>query len=72
MEAAAGLFLVLLILILFVVFLGYCYRHRAVISKWLQPPYYAVDDRELKLKRRIEDAEKELETIEKEKAETGE
>jgi len=57
---------------------AYAYRHRAAITKWLNPTYYAINDRKLQLRRQIENAEKELEAIEKEEAkktkktETGE
>lgn len=72
MEAAASLFFCLIILALFVIGLGYAYKKRAAIQKWLNTPYYASDDRRLRLKRKIEDAERELQALEKEEAETGE
>ena len=69
MEAAASLFFCLIILALFIIGLAYAYKRRANISKWLNTPYYAEDDRKLKLERRIEDASAELKEIEKAEAE---
>lgn len=40
------------------------YKNRIPVTKWLNAPYYAEDDRKLRLQRRIEDAQKELEAIE--------
>ena len=83
MESVGSFFLSLVILILFLIFCGYCYKKRTSIAQWLNPTYYACDDRKLRLeriiedaqrdsKREVEDAEKELEAIEKAAAETGE
>lgn len=72
MEAAASLFLCLGILALFVVSLAYVYKRRENIKKWLNPPYYAEDDRELRLKRRIQDCQAELDAINKAKNEIEE
>ena len=83
MESVGSFFLILLIFILFLAFCGYCYKNRTSIAQWLNPTYYACDDRKLRLKRiienaqrdserAVEDAKKELETIEKAEAETGE
>ena len=83
MEAVGSFFLILVILILFLAFCGYCYKKRTSIAQWLNPTYYACDDRKLRLKRivedarrdsarTVEDAEKELEALEKAEAETGE
>lgn len=80
MESVGAFFLSLVILILFLVFCGYCFKHRRSIAQWLNPTYYACDDRKLRLKRiienakrdserEIEDAEKELEAIGKTEAE---
>ena len=70
METAGGFFFSLVTLLLFVLLAGYAYRHRAVITKWLNPTYYAYNDRKLGLKRQIENAEKELEAMEAEEAKT--
>jgi len=75
--AAIDLLLTLVVLCLFGLFLGFAYRNRASIKKWLNTPYYAEDDRKLKLQRRIEDAQHEIADIDKkeaaaEKAEAGE
>ena len=72
MEVAIGFLLVLLTIALFFLLGGYCYRHRAAITKWLNPTYYAINDRKLQLNRQIENAQKELEAIGKKEAETGE
>ena len=83
MESVGSFFLILVILILFLIFCGYCYKNRTSIAQWLNPTYYAYNDRKLRLKRiienaqrdserAVEDAEKELEAIEKAEAETGE
>ena len=83
MEAVGSFFLILVILILFLAFCGYCYKNRTSIVQWLNPTYYAYNDRKLRLKRiienaqreserAVEDAEKELEALEKAEAETGE
>ena len=72
MESAAGFFLVLLVLVLFILLGAYCYRHRIAIANWLNPTYYAMNDRKLHLHRQIENAEKELEAIGKAEAETQE
>ena len=73
MEAAVGLFLILLVLSMFTVAGLFCYKYRARISKWVNSPYYACDDRKLHLQRRIENCQKEIAVIEaNEKAETGE
>ena len=83
MESVGSFFLILVILILFLLFCGYCYKNRTSIAQWLNPTYYAYNDRKLRLKRiiedarmdserEVEDAEKELEAIEKAEAETGE
>jgi hypothetical protein len=42
----------------------YAYREREAIKKWIKAPYFAEDDRELKLQRRKDDIEKELAWIE--------
>jgi len=56
---------------LIIVLCAYGYRHRTAIAKWLNPTYYACNDRKLYLRRQIENAQKELEAIEKVEAETG-
>ena len=71
MEAAGGFFFVMLTLVLIFVLVAYCYRHRAAIAKWLNPTYYAINDRKLQLRRQIENAEKELAAIDKEEANPG-
>ena len=73
MEALATGFSILLVSAIVLFSLGYSLRHRASINKWLNPTYYAEDDRKLKLKREIEDCQKELEWIEdqEKKAQTG-
>ena len=71
MEAAIGFFFVMLTFLLIILLAAYCYRHRAAITKWMNPTYYAYNDRKLQLRRQIENAEKELEAIEKAEAETG-
>jgi len=72
MDLAVGFFALLVFLGVFLFVLALAYRNRATIGKWLNTPYYAESDRKLKLQRRIEDAEKELEAIEKVETETGE
>ena len=66
MDAAIGFMFSLLFLSIFIVACAIAYKNRAAIKKWLNTPYHAEDDRKLRLQRIIEDAEKELESIEKE------
>ena len=63
MDSAIGFLLCLIFLGVVVFGVGVAYRNRAAISRWLNSPYYAADDRRLKLRRRIEDSEKELEAL---------
>ena len=70
MEGVFALFFGFIIMALVVVAVGIAYKQRAFLSKWLQAPYYASEDRKLTLKRRMEDAQAELEAIEKAEAET--
>ncbi len=63
MDAAVGFMLVLLFLSLFALVLAILYKRRDYIRRWLNTPYYAEDDRKLRLQRRIEDAKKELEEL---------
>lgn len=70
MEGVFALFFGFIIMALVIFGLAIGYKQRAYLSKWLQAPYFASEDRELLLKRRIEDATAELEAIEKAKAET--
>lgn len=72
MEAAAGLFFSLIALAAFAFGAAVLYRNRISVAKWLNAPYYADEDRKLKLKRRIEDSEKELADIEQKEAEAKE
>lgn len=72
MEAAAGLFFSLIALAVFGFGIAVLYRNRASVSKWLNAPYYADEDRKLRLKRRIEDSQKELADIEQKEVETKE
>ena len=65
MEGAISFMLCLIFLGVVVFMLGIVYRNRVSISKWLNTPYYAEEDRKLKLQRRIEDAQAELTEIEK-------
>lgn len=65
MEAAGGFFISMLTILLVFLLAAYGYRHRAAIARWLNPTYYAINDRKLQLRRQIENAEKELEAIEK-------
>ena len=65
MDAAIGFLLCLVCLVLVVFGIAIVYRNRAAVSKWLNTPYYADSDRRLKLRRRIEDAEKEIEVLDK-------
>ncbi len=71
MDSAIGFLFVLMVLFLLFFCLALLYKNRVVVGKWLNSPYYACDDRELKLRRRIEDSEKELNDIEAKKTETG-
>lgn len=71
MDAAIGFLFVLIVLLLLFFGLALLYKNRAVVGKWLNSPYYACDDRELKLHRRIEDAQTELDSISEKKTETG-
>lgn len=71
MEALATGFSILLFCSVVFLALGFGLRHRTSINKWLNPTYYACDDRKLRLQRKIEDAQNELKWIEKqEQAET--
>lgn len=65
MDAAIGFLLTLVFLALFAYVLGLGYKNRVMIQRWLNMPYYAEDDRKLRLKRRIEDSQKELADLEK-------
>lgn len=56
-----GLLFVLTVVILS---LAYSFKYRRRISRWLDYPYFAEEDRKLNLKRTIEDAQKELEWVE--------
>ena len=73
MDALASGFAILLIGGIVIFGLGYAIRHRDRINKWLNPTYYAGDDRKLSLEREIEDCQRELAWIEdqEKKAETG-
>ncbi len=64
MDAAIGFLLVLISLALLTYALALVYKDRAIVRKWLNAPYYAEDDRKLKLRRRIEDLANELADIE--------
>ncbi len=70
MDGAIGFLLCLIFLGLVVLGLAIAYRNRVTVSKWLNTPYYAESDRRLKLRRRIEDAEKELEQLDKAETES--
>ena len=72
MEGVLSLFFGLILLALVGFGLCIAYKQRAYLAKWFNSPYYAIDDRKLRLHRRIEDAQAELEDIEKAEAETGE
>lgn len=70
MDAAIGFLLCLIFLALLVLGVAIAYRRRNEIRRWLNSPYYAADDRRLRLRRRIEDAEKELEELDKAETES--
>ena len=70
MDSAIGFLFVMVVLCLFLFLGGLAYKNRAIIAKWLNAPYYAEDDRELKLSRRIEDCQREVRDIQRRKAET--
>lgn len=70
MESVLALFFGIILLGLVGFGFAILYKQRAHVAKWLQAPYYACDDRKLHLKRKIEDAQTELEAIEKAEAET--
>jgi len=66
MDAALGFIFVLATLVGLTILLGYAYRRRHKIAGWLNDPTVPnayVTDRKLTLKRRIEDAERELEAL---------
>ena len=66
MAELVGTLVILAVLCLLAAIL---YRNRVSVSKWLKVPYSPEDDRKLKLQRRIEDAQIELEALEKNEAE---
>ena len=68
MEGAFGFLLGLTFLCFLFFGLALLYKNRAEVSKWLNTPYYAEEDRKLRLQRKIENAQKELEAIEKAEA----
>lgn len=70
MEMAIGFFFVMLVICLFLFLLAFAYKNRAWIGKWLDAPYYAEEDRELRLRRELEDCQRELDHIEKRKIAT--
>ena len=63
MESAISFLLCLIFLGLVTLGAAIAYKRRDAIAKWLNTPYYAESDRRLRLTRRIEDAEKELEML---------
>ena len=63
MDSAIGLMFSLIFLTAFCFGLAILYKNRSPVQKWLNTPYYAEDDRKLKLERRIADATKELEHL---------
>jgi len=67
-DAALGFFLVLVFMTLFVLLCGFTYKCRAQVAKWLNYPYYAEGDRELQLKRKIENAQAELKWVQENKS----
>ncbi len=70
MDTAIGFFMVLVFLSLFIILIGFTYKQRAQVAKWLNYPYYSVDNREVSLTRKIEDAQAELQWIEKNRDKT--
>jgi hypothetical protein len=73
MEPLISLFAFSLFLVLFFLAIAWVYRNRNKINRWLNDPcstHYEVVTREIYLKRRIEDAQRELEFIQKANQET--
>ena len=58
------LFYALLLIDFHIILFAFAYRNRRAIGQWLNWPYYAEDDREVRLRRTKEDAERELSWIE--------
>jgi hypothetical protein len=56
-------FIAFLIIDLHILLAAYAYKRRYALLKWLEYPYYAEDDRELRLQRRVEDAQHELDWL---------
>ena len=60
MEAAIGFIVIMMTMLGGVGVLGIAYKNRASIKRWLNAPYYSEDDREVRLKRRREDIDREI------------
>ena len=69
MDGGIGLLFSLLTLIAFCFGLGLVFKNRSLVQQWLNTPYYAEDDRKLKLRRKIEDCQAELTAIEEQEKE---
>lgn len=67
MEVIMGQLVLLLILAGFAILLAVLYRDRERLVKWLNTPrrYYSEDDVKLRRERNLEDAQKELDKLEK-------
>lgn len=64
MDSAIGFIVVLLTLLVALLGLAMVYKNRAAVKRWLNAPYYTEDDRVIRLKRRMEDTQRELEWLE--------
>jgi len=69
MESALAIILILAVVFGFAM----AYKRRVAVAKWLNDPdlLTAGGNRKKQLRRRIEDAQEELEAIQKKEAETG-
>jgi len=65
MDAAIGFLFAMVVLAGVIFALAIAFKNRNAIKRWLNTPYYAEDDRRLRLHRRMEDAQKELEELDK-------
>ena len=64
MDAAMGVLVMVIILGVCAFGMGLLYKNRVTVAKWLNMPYFATDDRKLKLQRLLADTQAELKSME--------
>ncbi len=64
MDSAMGVLVMVIILGVCAFGMGLLYKNRVTVAKWLNMPYFATDDRKLKLQRLLADTQAELKSME--------